>query len=432
MTATQDSEAERALIGACLVADSAIEAALPIVTSADFVPVRHQLTWDAIVALYRAGSRADVVSVGAALPSGAVEPGYLHELQNNTPSISSAARYATVIADASVRRRLIHAAGDIVALANGDSTATDAADAAAQARQLLADIDMPEGQGDPDPDVDTWLAGIDTSYDWLFPDFLERGDRMLVTAGEGGGKSTLLRQIAMQGACGIHPWNLTNVPPFNVTIIDCENGEKMAARSIASLRRKAGEIAKDRFDPARLRVHIRPAGVDITSTSGRRWLTDRISANRPDLLVIGPTYKLQKGAAEKNDIGGEAQAKAVVEVLDDLRDRFGITLLMEAHAPHGGQAGKRDLRPRGSAVWLAWPEFGLGIDKHPKERGLWTLQPWRGPRDTRTWPQGLTRDGRWPWTARMGTGTFNTPTMAELPPIDAYDDVHLLGGPTPP
>jgi len=73
-------------------------------------------------------------------------------------------------------------------------------------------------------------------------------------------------------------------------------------------------------------------------------------------------------------------------------------LVMETHAPHGGNFG-RDLRPFGSSVWLRWPEFGIGLRKEDDDRYL--VEHWRGPRDKRTWPTALQRRREWPWTAIM-------------------------------
>ncbi|MCL5460050.1 AAA family ATPase, partial [Loigolactobacillus coryniformis] len=74
-------------------------------------------------------------------------------------------------------------------------------------------------------------------YDWLVPGFLERGDRLIVTAGEGGGKSTWLRQTALQVACGVHPWDPNViVPARNVAIIDLENSQRQVSRRLAEMR----------------------------------------------------------------------------------------------------------------------------------------------------------------------------------------------------
>ena len=328
---------------------------------------------------------------------------YLHELQNATPVISNATHYANTVASWKLRRDMMFAADQAMRLAKEDAITAD--EAADQARALFEPLDLPAGRGAPDPDVDSFIAATDTEYDWLIPDFLERRDRMLVTAGEGGGKSVLLTQIALMCAVGIHPWTHEHVEPRNVLLVDLENSQRMVTRRLSWLRKQAGVG----FDPQRLRVHSRQAGIDLTTRTDRRWLIDRCEANAAELLVIGPVYRMSSGVAARGDTGGEDQARTVTKALDEIRNRCNVTLLMETHAPHGSGPFGRDLRPFGSSVWLRWPEFGLGLrlDDDEDRRDKWKLEHWRGPRDVRTWPTHLARNsGRWPWTPIMPTGTL--------------------------
>src|SRR5690606_32943343 len=107
-----------------------------------------------------------------------------------------------------------------------------AADAIEQARDRLAQIDMPIHRGAPDPDVDSFIAATDTGYDWLIPEFLERRDRILITASEGAGKSVFLAQLAVMAAAGVHPWTLDRVTPCNVLIVDLENPRRLLVRRL--------------------------------------------------------------------------------------------------------------------------------------------------------------------------------------------------------
>ncbi|MBK0297059.1 hypothetical protein IAE22_34985, partial [Bacillus sp. S34] len=82
---------------------------------------------------------------------------------------------------------------------------------------------------------------------------------------------------------------------------------------------------------------------------------------RPDVLFIGPLYRLIPRAINSDD-----DAAPLLAALDTLRDR-GLAMVIEAHAGHAvGHGGERDLRPRGSAALLGWPEFGLGLRQDKK------------------------------------------------------------------
>jgi len=117
------------------------------------------------------------------------------------------------------------------------------------------------------------------------------------------------------------------------------------------------------------------------------WLQERCALRRPDLLAIGPVYKMAGGNPNEGPT-----AKAVQDALDRLRTTFDLAILLEMHTGHGVSSGARPTRPVGASEWLRWFEFGL----HLSETG--TLTHWRGARDERDWPAALKRGGEWPWT----------------------------------
>lgn len=397
-----DPDAERALLGACLLDPKAIDVSARYITAADFNVHRHREIYAEILDQHKTG-RVDVVTVATKITDdGALS--YLHDLINATPSISNAHTYAQAIANWKLRRDLVHAGDQVTSLAYSHDDGGEAADIA---RALLDQLDTPVVGGDPDPTMDEFIASTPTEYNWLIPDFLERQDRLLVTAAEGSGKSVLIAQIGVMAAAGIHPWTWQEIEPCNVLIVDLENGPRLVSRRLDWLRSKVGP-----FDQRRVRVHADPRGINLTSRTDKRWLMERVEANRTDMLVIGPAYRMTAGVAAKGDVGGEDHIREVTKALDDIRARFDVTLVLETHAPHSQGPFGRDLRPFGSSVWLRWPEFGIGIrrddpdpDGTPRE---YKLEHWRGPRDQRTWPKRLIRgDGRMPWTPdQMPDGTF--------------------------
>jgi hypothetical protein len=220
-------------------------------------------------------------------------------------------------------------------------------------------------------------------YDWLVPGLLERGDRAIFTGPEGGGKSTLLRQISVQAAAGIHPFTLQPITPLRVLLLDLENGGRHVRRQLRPLRIAAG--AAYNTIPG-LYVHVRPQGLDLLAGDGG-WLLDLTTTVNPDLFIVGPTYKLAGG-----DPIEEGPARAVAGWLDRIRHDTGCAVIIEAHSPYAANRGTRPLRPYGASLWSRWPEFGLHLGKDGQ------LQHWRGPRDERAWPALLQRGGPWPWT----------------------------------
>ncbi len=249
--------------------------------------------------------------------------------------------------------------------------------------------------------IDLWefIGTEDAPYDWAIPGLLERGDRLILTGFEGLGKSMLTRQMAVCAAAGIHPfaWN-REYEPKQVLFIDLENSERQGRRRFRPLA-AASISAQHRVPDGGLRLIHRPEGIDLTRDGDAAWLLERVTAHKPDLLFVGPFYRLH--AADMND---ERAARRVVGVLDAARAQADCALITEAHAGHGEQGKNRSVRPLGSSLLLRWPEFGLGLapaeDPPPGQpcRAVY-LKPWRGARDERNWPTHLIwgNPNGWPW-----------------------------------
>jgi replicative DNA helicase len=234
----------------------------------------------------------------------------------------------------------------------------------------------------------------DTSYDWAVEGLIERGDRLILTGSEGGGKTTMLRQIAVMAAAGLHPFSGGEFEPVQVLYVDTENTEKQWARETAGLAKNAAHYG--RTDPRdTLRLHVTKR-MNLTSDRDLGMLHRLVDLYNPAVLVIGPLYRLVPFAINDDD-----EATPLLTALDTIRDR-GVALCIEAHAGHGrnGQ-NERDLRPRGSSALMGWPEFGLGlrVDKGAKSSDVFELSQWRGHRDAgRMWPLRVQRRaGVWPW-----------------------------------
>lgn len=231
----------------------------------------------------------------------------------------------------------------------------------------------------------------DVTYDWLVPGLFERRDRLIVTGGEGAGKSWLMRQLAITMAAGIHPFNLNErIAPLRVLVIDAENTEQQwsrGARYITWLAEKHGTAS-----PKSNVVVAAGVRLDLTTSQDVNQVHRLITGHNPDVLYIGPLYKLVPKAINTDD-----DAAPLIVALDGFRDR-GLLLLMEAHAGHAKTfGGDRDLRPRGSSALLGWPEFGFGLELIDEDMARFV--PWRGGRESRDWPKQLRKGGEreLPW-----------------------------------
>jgi RecA-family ATPase len=242
--------------------------------------------------------------------------------------------------------------------------------------------------------LDELLAEGDDEPDWLIPGYLERRDRLMLTGEEGLGKSHLLRQIALHAAAGMDPWDASKrYRPIKATIIDCENTRAQVRRKLRGAHQFVGRFSADVAQRVMVECSSR---MDITRDKDLARIHHLLDAQQPDLVIIGPLYRLVPRALQTDD-----DAAPVLAALDTIRDR-GISLLIEAHAGHAlGKGGTRDMRPRGSSALLGWPEFGLGMRGIGTE-GYADLVPWRGNREERDWPQRLRKADGFRWLRHDG------------------------------
>lgn len=404
-------EAEEAVLGASMLSADALEYMATELDILDFYKPSHQLIYDAMRSLWEGGIvKVDPVIVADELKAkGLLDtvggPAALISIMAMTPSTSNVTKYGAILMENTTRRGLIQA-GTAITDMGFESSFEDAATLVDQARSVVAEVSVPMNVGVPSPNVAEFIAGTVT-YDWLVPGLLERMDRFVLTGGEGGGKSTALRQFGTQVAAGMHPFTFERIEPKRVLILDIENSENQIRRELRKLVAIFGPSVH--LDPDNLRIESRVAqGLDLLSRHDSRWLMERIASNRPDILITGPIYKMHH--ENPND---ETVARKMQHVFEVIRGKFGCALLLEAHSAKAANGSVRSLEPRGSSAWLGWPEFGYGMraDKSAGTLGkrpnaVW-LEAWRGDRDSRNWPAHLRAGdvarGEWPWMATERT-----------------------------
>lgn len=392
------TEAEQALIGAILLDSRAHRFAVDVVAAEDFSVAQFEAVFAGVTRMLANREHVDVITVGGKLGEWDVRgltAADLHVLVSMVPHVGGAKAYAQQVHDEAVRRAIRVAAdramqgvagltppGEVLA-----RTITDLQQVQAGAtRTQLAALTLAEV-----------LDGID-DYDWVVPQLLERRDRLVLTGGEGAGKSTFVRQMAIASAAGVHPTTFEQIDPVRVLVVDAENSEKQWRRSARWLVQKARMTGS--ADPATAVNLVCAPRLDLTRDAHLGQVHRLLDVHTPDVLFIGPLYRLTPRAINSDD-----DAAPLLAALDTLRDR-GVALVMEAHAGHAlGVGGERDLRPRGSAALMGWPEFGLGIRVDRDDPLTFNVVPWRGGRDVRQWPTRMRRGHfreEFPWVPLRG------------------------------
>ncbi|MBO0893444.1 MAG: replicative DNA helicase [Acidimicrobiales bacterium] len=214
-------EAEESLLGAMLLSREAIAVATEVCSADDFYKPSHGHVFDAVVSLYAQGEPADPVTVADELRrAGLLEavggPPALIALQANTPAISNAGRYARIVSEHAVLRRLIGVASEIAelgyevpedvaaALDRAEAMVFDVAqrrtvDTLSPIRDLLArtldDLEALYGRGDAITGVPTGYHDLDERLAGLQPSNL-----VIVGARPGMGKTSFALGLAAYAA----------------------------------------------------------------------------------------------------------------------------------------------------------------------------------------------------------------------------------------
>jgi len=389
-----DTWTEQALLGGVLAAGT-IPADLAL-SAAWFYNPHHQHVAQACLTLVAKGQPCDAVAVRmevmrAGVRTQASDGAWLHSLLQQGCLVAQMSHHAKALRELAVRRDVIDAATR--AWQDALNPGSDPFDIAADLWLTASAI---AESGDPVRatsvvDGEEFISGP-TDYDWLTPGLLERGDRLLITGGEGSGKSVLTRQLAITAAAGVHPFTGERQEPQRVLLVDLENGTRHLRRALKTMWDHAALIGRP-IGHGFLTVESRPSGVDLTGPDDRVWLQRLCDSVRPDLLVIGPLYRMHAA-----DMNAEEPARLLTRVIDGIRAQHGCAVVMETHSPHGLTGHTRSLRPIGSSLFMRWPEFGYGL-RPDGDDGVMKLGSWRGPRDERDFPHSLVRGGpqEWPW-----------------------------------
>lgn len=343
----------------------------------DFYAPLHRRLFQALLMLVAEGSKVDATTVAA---KAGVDRKQVLSLIGQAVAWGAASK-TTLVAECAARRRMLAVAGELTEKARDLSAPfAESLDAWVEAPERIR---APEIEPVAGEDIVALESGEEAEF--VIPGVLRRRERVVLTGGEGAGKSHFGRYTAMFTAAGVHVFTGGTIPKVPTLLVDLENEAGDVGAS-------ARQIAKSCAYSGGCHAKSRPQGLDLLTARDARWLESLIAFHEPGLVVIGPLYKMYRGSEGRSKSSEEA-AEQVAHVLDDLRVKFDCALWIEAHAPHG-EGGNRDRgRPRGSALWMGWPNFGFWFNRLRDNNSVAELAPWRGHRH---------RGRKWPWGVREG------------------------------
>lgn len=391
-------EAERGLLAAAILSHRA-RAVLERMQTSDFTDTRHRIIAATINEMTARDIGVDSLTLEAELrnrgklstPGGAGGTGFLANLVVGSTHVvpEHAEHYANDVRQAT-RIRLAHYAGDTLkGWMENEEAGGEFDDLIRRTRESLDAIPGPVSVVNDDS-LDTVRAMLnepDRPDDWLIPGLLSREERVVVVAGEGIAKTTLMRQFAVCLAGGLNPWTRKRVSNgLRVLYVDSENSRSQSTRAYRWIAPRCSSpvIAPGWKD--RILHKTRNDGLDLPGIDAQ-WFIDTADRFCPDVLILGAAYKMMLGDPQK-----DRDVLALFAIIDKVRVQHKAAVLIETHSGNGGPQG-REMRPYGSSVWRRWPEVGIGyyrddtegVVQYDKPRNLKMVE-FRGARERRDWP----------------------------------------------
>lgn len=242
-----DIGAEEAVIAAMLLDDDTYARVLPIVRSVDFFREQNGWVFEACLNLAERGEAVTVPTVAHELErAGHLETvggePFLQEIAGKYFTAIGVEAHARIVARDALYRRLMQIAGNIAQLASAGGP--DASRVLGEAESLLLGLRSAEASGDfkrlrelldtfleaPDEDEDGELAsGVRSGFmdlDEQLDGGFKRGDLIILAARTGGGKTSLMLNVARNAAVGSH----ASVAVFSLEM----GGEQLAMRLLSS------------------------------------------------------------------------------------------------------------------------------------------------------------------------------------------------------
>lgn len=298
LTLPHNLEAQRAVLGAVLIANERFEGVAAVLTAGMFLRDAHRRIWAALVTLAGRQSALDLVTLREALErAGELEdvggPAYLASLIDGVPRATNVTHYAGIVRELHLRRQLMAqaralesaaAATDVEASAlldagmaqllrlSAETTPGDLVDGprlASEALAWLEEVAQRRGQGRVSGTPTGWPA-LDDMTDGLQP-----GDLIVLAARPSQGKSAAALQMALaaEGPVAFFSFEMSRA--------------QLAARALATLGRVDGWAMRrgylSREEQARVSRamdSLAESGLSIDDTAGQTVPQLRAKARR--------------------------------------------------------------------------------------------------------------------------------------------------------
>jgi len=406
-----NDDAERAVIGALLLAGERIPEATELLQAEDFHDPRHRILFDSLHFLSEHNLPIDFIHLGDQLKeSGKFQAvggnEYLLELAHQVTSAAHLMHHAKIVAEASTLRRLIKEATGIIDEAFSTRLSGEGvAELLNESEQRIFDVARADNRGGADPIKNalaetfkaldarshSGLTGLSTGYYELDEKLcgLNKGDLIILAARPAMGKTALALNLVANAAQARPDW-LDRDP--SILLFSLEMGkQQIASRMLCSHARvdahklRTGRVPEEDYGLlSQAAGELSNCKIFIDDTPGLPVMAMRSRARRIkaqhnlDLIVLDYLQLMSHPKSESRQIEISQISRSLKELARELE--VPVIALSQLSRAVENRDKKRpmlsDLRESGSieqdadiVMMLYRPEYYLGDDCPPEDKG---------------------------------------------------------------
>jgi replicative DNA helicase len=339
----QNIEAEAGVLGSIIIDPEAIVQISDFLRADDFYRDAHRTIYEVILQLYEEHEPADFITICDELErlnklEGVGGASYITSLVNQVPTSGNVEFYGRIVERTSILRRLIHAAGQIAAIAYEEGDADVALD---KAEQLIFEISQGHARSDFSHVRDVLsdymnkleqlherrgsIVGVPTGFTDLdrLTGGLQKSDLIVLAARPGIGKTSLALSLAHNAAVK----HQTSVAVFSLEMSKEQLVQRLLSMDalIDQQRLRTGWIEEDEWDRiVYAQETLSEASIWIDDTAGISTMEMRSKARRlqaehgVDLIIVDYLQLMQA------TIGGKRNENRVQEISEISRSLKGL------------------------------------------------------------------------------------------------------------
>jgi hypothetical protein len=364
----QNIEAERAILGAILLDNKALNVIAEKIRPDYFFHAHHRTIYLAMLEMSEDGAPIDLVTLTEWLQTkkdlqnvgGAA---YVSQLMDGTPHITNVGHYAKIIKDKAVLRRLIHAnsASEQQAFEAQEDVSTILARAEQAMCQVIEDHTQEKivhlnGKNHvdfKDFSLTDFMAAEFPAKEHLIQAFTPRNGRSMIIALPHRLKSWCTTGLALAATVSGNAFGHLKVEkPIRTYLAQLEDWPGELQTRIKSL------IVKEQFAACNLgNVNILPrCSLDLTKDAHFAWFVARLKEFQPEHVILDVLRKFFGG-----DVNSPKETAEFLKRLDLLQDMVGCALTLVHH--ENRKKEELMLAAAGSYNWAGWAEVMIHFSR---------------------------------------------------------------------